>query len=277
MGFRSLYAAVTAMVELRTDFTSMYGFPVVTPEAVAFLRRHLADREVLEVGVGNGYLASQLTQAGLNVFPTDAHGLDDNQYGLGDQHHTPVLQCDTAIREFPELDLIWSWPCLDHSSGEALALFQGETFVYIGEQYGGCTGGDRFDQELDRRFQQVDQMPLPSFSPVHDAIGVYRRKLTSRRPTGRQHPREALTQSRLRTSLLTTPHVRPSKSIPQCRQRFSTRAQRPTQDHTIDRRRRLWSGHPRDELSQRQYQPSSPLHSPAPGCRNHDILHQAAR
>lgn len=209
------YAAVTAMVELRTDFTSMYGFPVVTPEAVAFLRRHLADREVLEVGAGNGYLASQLTQAGLNVFPTDAHSLNDNQYGLGDQHHTPVLQCDaaTAIREFPELDLIWSWPCRDHSSGEALALFQGETFVYIGEQYGGCTGGERFDHELDQHFQQVDRMQLPSFPPVHDAIGVYRRKPTGRNPTRRQHPRETMTQSRLQTSSLTKQQVRPSKSI----------------------------------------------------------------
>ena len=227
------YAAVTAMIELRTDFTSMYGFPVVTPEAIVFLCHHLANREVLEVGAGNGYLASQLTQAGLNVFPTDAHGLNDNQYGLGDQHHTPVLQCDaaTAIREFPELDLIWSWPCRDHSSGEALALFQGETFVYIGEQYGGCTGGDRFDHELDQHFQQVDRMPLPSFPPVHDAIGVYRRKQTGRKPTRRQHPRETMTQSRLRTSSLTTPQVRPSKSTLQRRQQFSTCATSDTGPH----------------------------------------------
>ena len=168
--------AESAMVEARKDFTTRYGF-VVTDEAVSQLAGHIADLEALEVGSGNGYLAHRLNQAGISVLPTDANLPQQSGYHLGSVQHTDIINIDarTAIQELPEMDLLWSWPCPGDSSGQALQHFRGKTLIYIGDQYDGCTGGKLFHQLLDQRFKPVDFIPIPSFSNVHDCIGVYRR------------------------------------------------------------------------------------------------------
>ena len=170
--------SASAMRRLRDSFTRTYGFPVITPEAVQALKGLLQGRPVLEVGAGNGYLAYRLQQAGVEVLPTDAHPLPENPYDLGSQEHTTILQADAAeaLAEFPEMALLWSWPCPDDASGEALQSFQGETLIYIGEQYAGSTGGELFHQILDQEFEPVEFINIPSFPDIHDSIGIYRRQ-----------------------------------------------------------------------------------------------------
>ena len=172
------HPAQTAMYRLRETFIRTYGFPVITPEAVQAIRQHLSGGPVLEVGAGNGYLAHRLQQAGVNVLPTDAHTLPNNPYQLGRQEYTAVLQTDAqeAIAEFPEMDLLWSWPSPEPTSGEALRRFAGTNLVYIGEQDDGCTGGELFRQVLEERFEPVEYVSLPNFPPVHDEVGIYRRR-----------------------------------------------------------------------------------------------------
>ena len=167
----------TALVELRTEFTTRYGFPIITPEAVDELAKLLTGRQVLEVGAGNGYLAQQLQQAGVDLFPTDPHHPASSSYALGKTQHTAVIQADAkqAIREFPEMDLLWSWPCRDEASGLAQQSSQAQLLVYIGEQDNGCTGGELFHQVLEDRFKPVRTIHIPSFPNVHDSIGIYRR------------------------------------------------------------------------------------------------------
>ena len=167
-----------ALVETRADFTARYGFAVITDDAISQLATHIGGREILEVGAGNGYLAHRLAQAGVSILPTDANPPQQSGYPLGKVQYTDIINIEacTAIRELPEMDLLWSWPCPDDSSGQALQHFQGKTLIYIGEQDDGCTAGKLFNQMLAQRFEPVDFIDIPSFPGVHDCVGIYRRR-----------------------------------------------------------------------------------------------------
>ena len=170
--------AELAMIETRGNFTNRYGFAVITPEAINQIAELTGEREVLEVGAGNGYLAHRLAQAGINVLPTDAHRPERSGYQLGNVQHTDIINIDaeTAIRQLPEMDLLWSWPCQEEASGKALQSYDGRNLIYIGEQDDGCTGGDLFNRVLEERFTPVEFIGIPSFPDVHDCVGIYRRR-----------------------------------------------------------------------------------------------------
>ncbi len=163
--------------QLRSKYTAQYGFPVITPEAIEWMVQRLGHAEVLEVGAGNAYLARRLTEAGVNVIPTDAHPLDGNPYALGSTYHMSVIQVDAlnAITELNDLNLLWSWPTPETKSGEALKHFKGQYFVYIGEQHNGCTGGDMFQDVLESSFEYIDGIDIPSFPGVRDSVALYER------------------------------------------------------------------------------------------------------
>ena len=169
-------ATMTALNEIRHRYTAQYGFPVITAEAVDWITQRTRHAELLEVGAGNGYLARQLQDAGVDVIPTDAYTITDNAYSLGKTCHTSVIQIDAmdAITELNDLNLIWSWPTPDQASGKALKCFNGEYFVYIGEQSnGGCTGGELFNHVLDTKFEYCEGFNIPSFPGIHDSIALY--------------------------------------------------------------------------------------------------------
>ena len=170
-------ATITALHNLRSQYTARYGFPVITPEAIDWIAQRLRHAEVLEVGAGNAYLASQLNAAGVEVFPTDAHSLDDNPYHLGNTYHMSVIQVDAfdAITELNNMNLLWSWPTPDEASGQALQQFTGEYFLYIGEQHNGCTGGNMFQTVLESSFDYVDGIRIPTFPGISDSIALYQR------------------------------------------------------------------------------------------------------
>ena len=175
----AIQATHYAMWKMRHLYTQRYGFPVITPEAISIIGRSLAGRPALEIGAGNGYLAHRLQQAGIDVLPTDAHLLQTNPYDLGQAEYTTVLQAEatTAILEFPELELLWSWPEAGPASWQALQQFQGETFIYIGEHDpDGCTGGQDFHDLLEQEFKAVEFIRLPNFPQENDQVGIYQRR-----------------------------------------------------------------------------------------------------
>ena len=171
------HPASVALTELRRDFSNQYGFPVITADAVHRLSETMRGRQVLEVGAGNGYLAKQLQDAGVDLFPTDPHHPSASGYHLGSTQHTTIIKADAAlaIRELPEMDLLWSWPTRDKASGLALQDFSGEILIYIGEEHDGCTGGDLFHEILEQDFHTPEIIPIPSFPHINDCIGIYRR------------------------------------------------------------------------------------------------------
>ena len=162
----------------RDTFVQRFGFAVITDDAIATIKQHVAAKLLLEVGAGNGYVAAQLLKAGVDVLPTDINALEENPWGLGKTEHASVIKiaADQAIKECPGAALLWCWPARGQACGEALAMFEGETFIYIGEGEGGCTGGDYFWEVLSKDFSCAAMAWLPSFPNIHDNVYVFQRR-----------------------------------------------------------------------------------------------------
>ncbi len=70
---------------LRREYNSRFGFPIITNAAVQWIANATAGNPLLEIGAGNGYLASELIKANIDVIPTDPHPI-----GAEDGHRIPM-------------------------------------------------------------------------------------------------------------------------------------------------------------------------------------------
>lgn len=164
---------------LRNRHTCQFGFPVITDDAIRAVSEVLGtDNAMLEIGSGNGYLACEMQARGFPVVPTDPYCPPSSNYLLGNETYTEVLPLDgnRAMDEFPDRDVLYSWPELADYPAEILRRFTGRHLVYIGEKEGGCTGGDAFHGLLSsERFDLVREVALPQFHGRFDSLHIYRR------------------------------------------------------------------------------------------------------
>ena len=100
---------------LRRDYRTLYGSPIITKAAVQWIARVTAGRPLLEIGAGNGYLASELQAQGVDIIASEPRS-----FGAEYRHRIPMspttcvnmLQATgkEAIALHPDRDIIWSWP-----------------------------------------------------------------------------------------------------------------------------------------------------------------------
>ena len=159
---------------LRREYNSLFGFPIITSEAVRWISQVTAGHPLLEIGAGNGYLAAELIKAGVDVIPTDPHPI-----GAEDGHRIPMapvpsvdilpLTGKEAIALHPERDILWSWPDLNAEyTHQTLRNFEGRFLVYIGEDIHGNTGSPEFHHVLETDFVPVESFQIPTFPGLHD-------------------------------------------------------------------------------------------------------------
>ena len=177
-----------ALNETRREFTSNFGFPIITHEAINWIKRIIEDDNLLEIGAGNGYLAEELGKQGFQVHATEPHPVGpENQYAINPRRNPIELeQYDglTSLDKYPGINMLWSWPQPEDYTADVLLKFEGQYFIYIGEPPTGqgddlrssATGGLRFHQVLQERFDLVDTHYIPTFPNIHDAIYIYERK-----------------------------------------------------------------------------------------------------
>ena len=163
---------------LRREYNSLFGFPIITNAAVRWISQVTAGIPLLEIGAGNGYLASELIKAAVDVIPTDPHPI-----GADHGHRIPMapvpsvdilpLTATQAIALHPDRDILWSWPDLNAEYTHAtLAQFTERFLVYIGEDMFGNTGSPAF-HHVSSDF--VDSFQIPTFPELHDRIVLYQR------------------------------------------------------------------------------------------------------
>lgn len=168
--------------DFRKEAIRRFGFAILTDEVIEELREFAP---FIEVGAGTGYWAYEMQQADIDVIATDARppveGDAENPYGFV-KPWTEVreMEAHEAAAEFPFRTLLIVWPSLDDDwAVEALRAFEGDRVVYVGEGYGGCTANAAFHDELEKRWKQIAEVDLPTWSGIRDYLVVYERDLDS--------------------------------------------------------------------------------------------------
>jgi len=175
---------VDVAYNLRTD----YGYGLLNNQALEAIARTAGNRQVIDFGAGNGYAASLMKQAGVNVKAIDVApvGKANNTYWYtsakgGDPAQfktwTNVEKGDVAaLKDAPKDSVLFlSWPPADQMSSAALRNFGGNTVMVLTES-GGSTGTSSFWRTLQNDFtldKSVTVSPMetvagkPAFTDGH--------------------------------------------------------------------------------------------------------------
>ncbi|MEX2431133.1 MAG: hypothetical protein WD645_04360 [Dehalococcoidia bacterium] len=181
-------------VRRRRRFMAAYGWTVPTPAAISAAGDFVGDRQLLEIGAGNGLWAYLLSAYGVAVTATDDHSWAAPPPGVKTKPPSgfpvqpgrfyPVEQLDAqeAVQKYQAHHaLLLCWPPYGKSMAfRALSAFQGDRMVYIGDK--GCTADDVFHAELQQRWQQQDIIHVPTWPGIHDAVYLYERKVENWQP-----------------------------------------------------------------------------------------------
>ena len=176
--------------EARKNAVTHYAWSVPTEDAI---RRIIECGPVVEIGAGSGYWASLIAQLGGDVVAFD-------QYKPGENKDFPFEQGWFEVQEggpekaaeHSDRALFLCWPPYNTSFAfECLKAYQGDTFVFVGEGSGGCTGDDDFfrllgdhyswcdDEEtsdIEALWEEVETVTIPRWEGINDYMTIYRRK-----------------------------------------------------------------------------------------------------
>ena len=181
---------------MRDDYTSKYGFPIITDQAIQWIAEQTNNTPMIEIGAGNGYLSKEMRERGIDVIPTDPSEVDQNHYRLGKIEHVPIEKLDgmQALEKYPEHSAVWSWPEPEHYVKNTMQQFSGKHLVYIGEYGEGCTGPQQdLYITLQGNYKVKGQYRIPSYPGNHDNVYVMERIDYEVYPPGQQeeHPHQS--------------------------------------------------------------------------------------
>lgn len=164
------------------------GFLVLTSEVCRVLRKLVKGYRVLEVGAGTGWLAHHLHSAAKEYRAIDSertkyYGQSLKTKWVGQHHKIEKISSvevdsshyDVVIATWLDLEGDWVTDLLDR-------IQEGQIFILEGEGSGGCTANDEFFSELDRSFEEVEDLSKLlnrnhyQFDGIHDRWSVYSRR-----------------------------------------------------------------------------------------------------
>jgi len=170
---------------MRDTFLARFAYAIPTPEVIDRIIA-FADGPIVEVGAGRGLWAHLIQLHGGAIRPTDLHAsghamLATNEYERLREGATwtTVEQGNalTVAATAEESILLFVWPSYaERWPTDALKAFRGERVIYIGESDGGCTGDDAFHETLARDWTLAEEITIPQWWGIHDALFLYSRK-----------------------------------------------------------------------------------------------------
>ena len=174
----SMLGAYGSAFELRDQAVKQFGFAVLTGAAVEALRPY---GPFLEVGAGSGYWTWELARRGVPCVATDPDPFSCVAWEIEKSWcDVERLDAKAALEKYPGRTLLSVWPSLRADwCAEALEqhrLQDGQTFVVVGEGYGGCTANDRLFDLLEEHWEAERTISIPQWYGIHDYVDVYRRK-----------------------------------------------------------------------------------------------------
>lgn len=175
-----------ALMTMRDSYIRQYGFYIVSEGFIENTVNYFGKSKILEVGAGSGFLSACLQNAGVDITPTEAH-LTDNHFGFK-KIYTEIIEEDSVKYLKNNKDkfdtILMSWP--NYSSKFAYNIVKnmtsGQTLIYIGEGYGGCTADDKFFEYMEKHAEvlehETNKFNESSFSwaAIHDHVKIFRIK-----------------------------------------------------------------------------------------------------
>lgn len=166
-------------IEHRRVLTCKYAWAIPNHEVIEAIA-HCSP--LIEIGAGKGYWASLLTEAGADVvcFDTLPPGTETGQNIYIDQEpafHDVTVGGPEQVALHPGRTLFLCWPPYSAPmAAECLDDYQGERLCFVGEGPGGCTGDDRFWDQMES-WETESVVWLPQWYGIRDCLVVYRRTL----------------------------------------------------------------------------------------------------
>jgi len=163
-----------------------YAFAIPNEEAIDTLIQY---GPIVEIGCGLGYWARLVQDAGGEIIPYDAHVNDKGMVKLYmhkdkyAQPHTRVFHgTHEVVALHSNMTLFLCWPpyynSMAHDCIQTYLQHGGQTVIYVGEGYGGCTGDDAFHNLLSEHMEVAKTVSIPVWPGIHDRLDVYVRKMT---------------------------------------------------------------------------------------------------
>lgn len=165
------------MYKARSEGIREYGFAIPDFRALRAIQKH-SPNGVIEIGAGSGYWAMLLSKLGVKVEAYDsATGKYRGGFEVGKYPTVHQLDHKQALsKEHDKMTLFMCWPDYNVEwPTEALKLYRGNTFAYIGEGSYGCTGGESLHELLAAEWHVACERRIPQWSGINDYLTIYER------------------------------------------------------------------------------------------------------
>ncbi len=157
----------------RQDLVKKYSFAI--PDEFA-LQKLVEYSPIVEIGAGLGYWANLVNKMGGKVLC-----YDDNSWELNKLHKTyseinPIQKLNKD--DFFVSSLFLCWPPMEEMSETYLKMYMengGQTVIYVGEGYGGCTANDEFFEIIENNFKPILRHRIPQWEGIHDEFCIFTR------------------------------------------------------------------------------------------------------
>ena len=158
----------------RPELVKKQSWAIPDSNAISEIKKY---SPIIELGAGTGYWASLISETGCKIICFDKY-IDNNPYKHS-IHHYPVYPGDeTILNKFsPKMNLFLSWPPYnDPFAYNAILNFRGKYLIYIGEGGYGCTGDEKFHNELGKNWDRIKIIDIPQWYGINDYLSIWRRK-----------------------------------------------------------------------------------------------------
>lgn len=154
----------------RNLFIREFGFAVPCAEAIDAM---VKAGPLIEIGAGSGAWTHLIRAHGGDVIATDPI-LEQFAFKHGAWAEPLALQGKTAVRRWPERNVLCSWPSLNQTwlRQAARAMRPGRTLFVVRED---ATAEDSTWEYVESAFRHVDYLELISWQFCHDRFEVWRK------------------------------------------------------------------------------------------------------
>lgn len=161
------------------DIYTNYSWTILTVELVDALAELLKGKRVIDVACGNGALVYQLKQRGIDIV-----GIDNKTTHGFPSYNPDILIADSTSIQYGDYDaVLFVWPAYNQKeAGEILSVLDNQMVIYCGEGMGGCTGDEKFHDQLYDHYtdREVNLYPLTTqWMSIHDYWQVFDKKETN--------------------------------------------------------------------------------------------------